>query len=268
VLKQRVLTAVILAAVLLGVLLWSPPPATVALFAVIILAGAWEWAGFIRGDSLALRLGYTALIAALLAATYVYALDGSGLTAVLSVAMLWWFVALVWVIAAPGHAPPWLAAVAGVLSLVPAWAALVYLCTRAPRGPEWALFALALTWAADTGAFFAGRLFGRTPLAPRVSPKKTWEGVAGGLVLSAVAAWVGARVFGVDALGVFVLLCVAVAALSIVGDLTESLLKRAAGLKDSGWLFPGHGGVLDRIDSVTAAAPSFLLGLLLLEIVA
>ena len=122
---------------------------------------------------------------------------------------------------------------------------------------------------ADTGAFFAGRWFGRVPLAPRVSPKKTWEGVLGGLARERRRR-LGRRRNGcsdVDAWP-FVITCVAVAALSIVGDLTESMLKRAAGLKDSGTLFPGHGGMLDRIDSVTAAAPALVFALIGLEVIA
>ena len=123
---------------------------------------------------------------------------------------------------------------------------------------------VALVWAADIGAYFAGRTFGRLKLAPRVSPSKTWEGVLGGLALSAAVAFFGAYWFGLDRTA-FVSMCLAVVLLSIVGDLTESMFKRYAGLKDSGSIFPGHGGVLDRIDSVTAAAPAFLLGLRWLE---
>ena len=129
------------------------------------------------------------------------------------------------------------------------------------------LFTLALVWAADTGAFFAGRWLGRVPLAPRVSPKKTWEGVFGGMVASALVAWFAANfLFTVD-VWPFVLTCVAVAAVSIVGDLTESMLKRAVGLKDSGSVFPGHGGMLDRIDSVTAAAPALVFALIGLQVI-
>jgi phosphatidate cytidylyltransferase len=129
------------------------------------------------------------------------------------------------------------------------------------------LFTLALVWAADTGAFFSGRWLGRVPLAPRVSPKKTWEGVIGGVILSGCVAWFASHWLPVGDAWPFVMTCVAVAALSIVGDLTESMLKRAAGLKDSGSLFPGHGGMLDRIDSVTAAAPALVFALLGLKIV-
>ncbi|MDX1496662.1 MAG: phosphatidate cytidylyltransferase, partial [Salinisphaeraceae bacterium] len=128
---------------------------------------------------------------------------------------------------------------------------------------------LVIIWAADTGAYFAGRAFGKNKLAPKVSPGKTWEGVAGGLACSALMAWLGGwyvfQLAGLAAAG-FVVLGLAVAGISVVGDLSESMFKRHAGVKDSGQIFPGHGGMLDRLDSLTAAAPCYLLGLLLLNI--
>ena len=124
------------------------------------------------------------------------------------------------------------------------------------------LFALVLVWVADIGAYFGGRRFGRVQLAPQVSPGKTWEGVLGAVLLSALVAIAGALWFHLP-LGTFLALCLAVVGFSIVGDLTESLLKRFAGVKDSGTLFPGHGGVMDRIDSITGAAPVLFLGLTL-----
>jgi phosphatidate cytidylyltransferase len=120
---------------------------------------------------------------------------------------------------------------------------------------------LILCWVADIGAFFVGRKFGRVRLAPAVSPGKTWEGVLGGVAVSALIAFVGSNWFGIP-WPMFVGLCLAAVAFSIVGDLTESLLKRFAGVKDSGKLFPGHGGVMDRIDSVTGAAPVLFFGLI------
>jgi phosphatidate cytidylyltransferase len=114
--------------------------------------------------------------------------------------------------------------------------------------------------AADIGAYFAGRQFGRSKLAPRVSPGKTWEGVIGGLAAAAAMAFIGVEWFEKNPVP-FMSLCAIVVVASIIGDLTESLFKRHAGLKDSGSILPGHGGVLDRVDSVTAAAPVFLVGL-------
>jgi phosphatidate cytidylyltransferase len=209
-----------------------------------------------------------AVALAMVACRYIYAYgDSPGFVRLMMmVAMAWWFVAFLWLCLAPARVNPLTATLAGLLSLVPCWLALVYV-TVTTQGTRWALFTLALVWAADTGAFFAGRWLGRVPLAPRVSPKKTWEGVLGGVFAGGVVAWVAATwLFAVD-VWPFVMTCVAVAALSIVGDLTESMLKRAAGLKDSGSLFPGHGGVLDRIDSVTAAAPALVFALISLKVI-
>lgn len=260
-LKQRVLTAVALVAVLLLVMLGLPPIATVWLITVLVLIGAWEWAGFLGTGALRSRFAFTGAVAvALLACLYGHVSFPGFVYAVMSVAVLWWIAAFLWVCLAPERVPPAAAALAGLLALAPCWLALVYV-TLTTGSARWVLFTLALVWAADTGAFFAGRWLGRVPLAPRVSPKKTWEGVIGGVIASALVAWAAAQfLFDVD-VAPFVVICVAVVALSIVGDLTESMLKRAVGLKDSGTVFPGHGGMLDRIDSVTAAAPALLFAL-------
>jgi phosphatidate cytidylyltransferase len=119
---------------------------------------------------------------------------------------------------------------------------------------------LIIVWAADIGAYFSGKRFGRVKLAPSISPGKTWEGVAGGL-LAVLLLVVGRGYWAGSDLAVLVPFCLAVAMISVVGDLTVSIFKRNAGVKDSGSLFPGHGGLLDRIDSVTAAAPLFALGI-------
>jgi phosphatidate cytidylyltransferase len=265
VLKERVLTALVLVAVLLGVMLGLPPVATVWLLTVLVLVGAWEWAGFIRTPSMGkggwpARLGFVVLIGVLLLTGWWFVLESAFMRPLMLVAVIWWFIAFLWILVAPDRVHPLAAAIAGVLALVPCWLALVYFATHTTPHAGWVLFTLALVWAADTGAYFAGRFLGKVPLAPRVSPKKTWEGVIGGLIVSGGVAAVGGSWLGVNGFP-FISLCVAVAAISVVGDLTESMLKRAAGLKDSGSIFPGHGGVLDRIDSVTAAAPTLALGL-------
>jgi phosphatidate cytidylyltransferase len=265
VLKERVLTAIALVVVLLGVMLGLPPVATVWLITLLVLVGAWEWAGFIRPDSLGVRAGFVTLVAALLYAGWQFVLGTAWMWYVMLAATAWWFIALLWIMLAPDRVNAATASLAGLLALVPCWLALVFLATQGVPAAGWVLFTLALVWAADTGAYFAGRLFGKVPLAPRVSPKKTWEGVLGGLVVGGLVATAASLWYGVLHWP-FIFLCVFVAAVSVVGDLTESMLKRTAGLKDSGSLFPGHGGMLDRLDSVTAAAPVLLFGLFCLGI--
>jgi len=151
---------------------------------------------------------------------------------------------------------------AGTLAIVPAWAALVLVHHGEPNGHRWLLTALAIVWAADSGAYFAGRAFGRRKLAPRISPNKTVEGLLGGLAAGLVVALGFGWLAGVAAADIGWLLLVAALAVlaSVLGDLFESLLKRHAGAKDSGSVIPGHGGVLDRIDGVLAALPVFALG--------
>jgi phosphatidate cytidylyltransferase len=265
VLKTRVITAVILAVVFVTVVLALPPAATVAMLTLIVLGGAWEWSAFVARSSRGVRLGYVAVIGAAMLGTWELCSGPGALDAVLGAAVAWWLVAFVWIVALPGRGGGWAAAVAGLCALVPAWLALVKLRLELPQGALWVLFTLVLVWVADIGAFFAGRRFGRLKLAPRVSPGKTWEGVFGGLALTLPVAWIGSGLFAVRP-AVFVPLCIATVAFSIVGDLTESLFKRHVGLKDSGTLIPGHGGVMDRIDSVTAAAPVLAFGLLTLGV--
>ena len=264
-LKTRIITAAILIGLLLVILFWLPPVATTIALTAAVLAGAWEWSAFVRLRTVPGRLLYVFAVAACLLALGQLTLAQPACLLVLIVALAWWIAALLWVVFAPRRAAGWSAAAAGILALVPAWVAMVRLRIDVPHGAQWLLYALCLVWAADIGAYAAGRSFGRTKLAPQVSPGKTWEGVFGGLVLAALVALGGSQWFAVPMLQ-FVPLCLGVVAFSIVGDLTESLLKRFAGLKDSGTLFPGHGGVMDRIDSLTSAMPVLLLGLMLLGV--
>lgn len=264
-LRTRIITAVVLVALLLAVVLWLPPIATLIVVTAVVLAGAWEWSAFLRSPAPALRVFYVGAVAVLLPLVWWFTSTTTGTRVVLAIAVLWWLVALLWVICAPRRAARWSAALAGLLALVPAWLALMRLRLDMSRGAQWMLFLLILVWVADIGAFFAGRRFGRMRLAPEVSPGKTWEGVIGGVAVSVLVAIAGSRWFGIPP-AVFVPLCLIAVAFSVVGDLTESLLKRFAGVKDSGTLFPGHGGVMDRIDSVTGAAPVLFFGLLALGV--
>lgn len=263
--KKRVATAAVLLAALLIVVLWLPAKATVVALTLVVLAGAWEWSAFLKLGRMWQRLLYVAVVAALLPLVWRYTEKPDGLKVVLQIAVVWWVIALGWVMFAPRLVSSSAAALAGILALVPAWIALARMRGDSQVGAEWVLFTLILVQVADIGAFFVGRRFGRRRLAPNVSPGKTWEGVVGGFIASGLIALIGSSRFGIP-LVQFLPLCLAVVAFSIVGDLTESLLKRFAGLKDSGRLFPGHGGVMDRIDSVTGAAPALFLGLLLIGV--
>jgi phosphatidate cytidylyltransferase len=256
-LKQRVVTAVVALVLLFTALYVLPETVTRLLIAAVILTGAWEWAAFVGLSGAGARFGYVALIAVLLGIVQFLLVPALISTSTVFVAALaWWFIALLWIFRFPTAVPRPLAAAVGAIALLPAWLALdiVY---RAD--PSWLLFMLIIVWAADVGAYFAGKQFGRVKLAPQISPGKTWEGVVGGLLLVAVFATLGAHYFG-RPLAVMLPFCLAIGMISVVGDLTVSIFKRAAGIKDSGRLFPGHGGLLDRIDSVTAAAPLFALG--------
>ena len=264
-LRKRVATAAVLIALLLAVLFWLPAVATVGLLTLVVLVGAWEWSAFVKLADPRLRGAYVGLVGLLLPFAWLATRHASGLEALLGAALLWWLAALVWIVAAPRRVSRWSAGLAGLLSLVPAWLALTRLRLQSAQGAEWVLFALLLVWMADIGAYFCGRRFGRRRLAPSVSPGKTWEGALAGLVASGAVAVAGSAWFGLP-LGPFLALCLGAVVFSIIGDLTESLLKRFAGMKDSGTLFPGHGGVMDRIDSVTGAAPVLLLGLTLLGV--
>jgi phosphatidate cytidylyltransferase len=256
-LRQRVLTALALGAIALLAVFLLPHGAMMAVLALLVIAGAWEWSAFPGFTHYSARLGYVALIALGVAGTWALGNVGADLSVLLYTAVMWWLVALAWIVIFPGAVSGASAGVAGLFVLIPAWLALVRLHEQAPA---LMLFLLLLVVAADVGAYFAGRQFGRNKLAPRVSPGKTWEGVLGGLAGAAIVAVIGVRFFTVPVVPFVGLSLVAVLA-SVVGDLTESLFKRHAGVKDSGSLLPGHGGVLDRVDSVTAAAPVFLVGL-------
>jgi phosphatidate cytidylyltransferase len=247
---------------LVGVVLFAlPPAATLVLILIAFLFGAWEWSAFVAPTRRGIRAAFVALIGLGMLVAWQATAGRGGLMALLAVAGVWWLVALLWITRGPGRAGPVLAAVAGVAALVPTAVALGRLRGVDPQGAGVLLFSLAVIMAADVGAYFAGHRWGRLKLAPRVSPGKTWEGVIGGLVASLLVAWGGATLFGWPPT-VIVPLALGAAAFSVVGDLMESLLKRHSGLKDSGHLLPGHGGVLDRIDSLTAGVPVFTLGLL------
>lgn len=266
-LAQRVCAALVLIPLVVVAVLWLPTAGFALLLATFALVGAVEWC---RVGQLpkGLHHGFIGAVALLLVAIYFTIQSALVLQGVLLVALVWWLLALLAVLGqqrgAALHCFDGSAAriAAGGLTLVPAWASLVWLHQDRPT---MVLFVLVLIWVADSAAFFVGRRFGRHKLASRVSPGKSWEGVAAGL-LAVVLLAVGVAMANKQTIASplsFIVLSLVVAIASVIGDLIESLFKRRAGVKDSGTLIPGHGGVLDRIDSLTAAGPCFAVGWLL-----
>ncbi|WP_462382144.1 phosphatidate cytidylyltransferase [Pseudomonas sp. Marseille-QA0892] len=258
-LKQRVLTALVLLPVALAGFFWLQGGAFALFVGVVVVLGAWEWArlaGWIAASS---RIGYAALVALLLLVLY-----GAPLLApvLLVVGVLWWGASTLLVLSFPDSAQYWSGritrAVIGLLILLPAWQGLVML-KQWPESTWLIIGVMVLVWAADIGAYFFGRAFGKRKLAPRVSPGKSWEGFMGGMLVSLVITLVVAitRDWTAGQTTLALLGAALVVAISVVGDLTESMFKRQAGVKDSSNLLPGHGGVMDRIDSLTAAVPVY-----------
>jgi phosphatidate cytidylyltransferase len=269
-LLQRTLTALLLAPLVILLILMAPTGVFAAIVGITFLAAMWEWTRLSGLKASLSRGGVLVLTAVLMALCWVVR-DGIAWPAIIGVGVAWWIVVGQWLRhfafgAAPTRENILMKLGAGLLVIVPAWVAAVTIHGAADRGNWWTMLALLIVWAADIGAYFSGRQFGRRKLAPTISPGKTWAGVYGAFVAGAIVAGVGGSLLGVTGgklVGLLVLSLFVVVA-SIVGDLFESLMKRHAAVKDSGNLFPGHGGLLDRLDSVFAAMPVFAAGMLLL----
>ena len=275
--KQRVLTALLLAPLALLAVFYLPLGSFALFVSVAFTLGAWEWSGFCGLANRKMRAVYTVLTAAILcglyylqpiALQYLFA-DTFTLTLVLA-GVIWWLLAVVLVLTYPRSQAfwagrDWLKALMGWLTLLPAWSAIVFV--RGIDYPQseftgaWLLFGLlGLVWAADIGGYIIGKPFGKNKLLPKVSPGKTLEGMLGGMLLvlllvSAIGYWKNWPA----QMPYWYLAAIVLTVLSVFGDLTESMFKRAAGKKDSGVFLPGHGGILDRIDSLTATAPLYAL---------
>jgi phosphatidate cytidylyltransferase len=276
-LKQRVITAVLIVGALLAALAYLSMPLLSLVFAIVVLLAAWEWSDLSGLSSKISRFAYVLGCAVLMAAVawktaLLDAVDQAEVKEIVVAAGLWWAIALLWVKSYPLSAglwgSRWMRAFMGLVVLIPAWLALSYL--RNLEGGVWLiLLVIALVAFADIGAYFVGRAFGNAKLAPAVSPGKSWAGFWGGLgtsTLLAVCLWFGLNKVlpGAIPIGLLPLLCLVTVTVlaSVLGDLLESMVKRHRGIKDSGHLLPGHGGIMDRIDSITAAAPVFALGMM------
>lgn len=248
--KLRLLTALVLVAVVLAILFWAPEPLALAFFALVAGLGAWEWGGF-AGGGIFWRAVFPVLVVA-----------GCGLLNLMPDLRppLWGIALAFWLVVVPcwffwrwplvGRIP---FLFIGFLLLLPTWGALARLYAL---GPARLLAVMGLVWVADIAAYLTGRVFGRHKLAPAISPGKTWEGAAGAVVAVQGYGFLMAALFALEVSPLsYAALLLLLTVVSIVGDLYESLIKRQVGIKDSSGLLPGHGGVLDRIDSLTSTLP-------------
>lgn len=271
-LKARLISAAIMVPLVVYGVLFLSSAVFSLLLAVVLLAASWEWSHMIPVASMPARVVYTAVIATLMWLLWQAGLL-PGIYPILLLAIVWWLWVLFWlsrpqILATASPLNTGLKMLAGVLVIMPAWASLTTLHATGESGPALTLMLLVMVWLADSGAYFAGRQWGKTRLAPAISPGKTWEGVYGGLLSSLVFAAVAGGLYSHSLTWtlMFMLVAAITVMFSVAGDLLESLLKRHSGIKDSGRIIPGHGGIFDRIDGLVAAAPMFLSGFLWLDL--
>ncbi len=271
-LKQRIATALVLAAIFLAVLFFAPWQGFALFTGLVFGLAAWEWANLSGYSSLFSRIVYTfitVIIAIVIATHNAWFFEDIYLKKILLGSGVWWALALLWVQGYPSSVilwrSKWVRALMGWSVLLPAWFACLYL-NHMENGDVAVLSVVLIVAAADIGAYFAGRAFGKHKLAPNVSPGKTWEGVLGGLLANTLLLFALMYLwdFPPQDWMLFAMLVFPASLVSVLGDLLESMVKRHRGIKDSGHILPGHGGVMDRIDGLVAAAPVFLLSLMLL----
>lgn len=266
-LKYRILTALVLIPITIFVLFYAPPPAFCILTALISLGAAWEWTNLMELKKNTARWLYLSIMLLLM----IYIAIEIPIPYLLVFAFVWWVFTIYLIYLYPRGREWWhkniiYRGLMGIFVIIPCWGAINFIRIQ-DDGVYALLYLFVLIWGADSAAYFIGKKWGKNKLAPAVSPGKTIQGLIGAMlasiIIAVLAAWLGRLPKETWAWGLVLSLLTVL--FSIVGDLFESMLKREAGLKDSGKLLPGHGGLLDRIDSLTAAAPIFALGGLLLS---
>jgi phosphatidate cytidylyltransferase len=278
VLKQRIITALILAPLALFAILYLPLFSFQIMIALVMGLGAWEWSSMSGMTRAFTKSAYAILVVVIcLVLSFMLPTDliwyqgqlNSLYTYILSLAAIWWVVSLAMIIAYPSYSSAWytskvLRGIFGFFTLIPTWVAVITLRTSLYDidpyyGASLIFYVLGIVWAADIGAFFVGVKFGKHKLRPEVSPGKTLEGLMGGVFASSAIIAFAAMHYQVDPSRIWlhILVGALTVGVSALGDLNESMFKRCAGIKDSGKLLPGHGGIMDRIDSLTAAFPVF-----------
>lgn len=262
-LLHRILTALALAVPVIWIILFQSTQILLLLLLLVALLSGYEWARLGGLESTFLRVAFAIVVALipwfLVEYFYQYALW------IVTLSVIWWFGIHFYLRKAvpvcKGFVFSPVKLVIGLL-VVPAAVLAMYKIHQAPQGGEWLLYGLMLVWVADIGAYFSGKKFGKIKLAPNISPGKTREGLWGAILATSLYSLIAGFYFELELkqMGFLLLLSLVLTVISVTGDLYESFLKRETGLKDSGNILPGHGGILDRIDSVLAAMPVFLLG--------
>lgn len=262
-LVQRVLTAIPLAAFVVWMIFFQPSPVFFYLVLAIVLISGYEWARLSGVQNIILKCLFAVIIAGVTYTVYHYL--PAYVNPLIDVAVIWWFAISYYLKVTTPKAVDTAFSPAKLLQafiILPAAALAMQHIHTLEQGATWLFYALSLVWVADIGAYFSGKRFGKNKLAPAISPGKTMEGVLGALLATSLYTFIISRYFELDLVTSLLLLALSVllTLISISGDLFLSFLKREAGLKDSGSILPGHGGILDRIDSVLAALPVFVVG--------
>ncbi len=280
-LKQRIITALILAPAAISAIFYLPLVYFAALLMVIIGIGAWEWGPLMGFATKSRRIGFAATTVILIAGIWSVVsphnlwIDPTQIheyaSALLWLAVAWWILSAFLMFSYPDSSGFWskhrsVRGVFGWLTLVPTWLAFMVIRTNdyqadTYHGAQLLMFLFLMVWSADIGAYFVGKTFGKNKLMPNVSPGKTLEGFLGGIVSACILVTIAAYLlaWNGEQITTALLVTVLITTVSVLGDLNESMFKRQAGVKDSGSILPGHGGILDRIDSLTATAPVFAL---------
>ncbi|EKO3571950.1 phosphatidate cytidylyltransferase [Vibrio metschnikovii] len=274
--KQRIITALLLAPLVIAGIFWLPQSGFILALGVVTLLGLWEWTQFVSSSS-----RYLALLPGLVVGAISYWLLVPQLSvlsalqpmhyAILVIGSLWWIVASGLAITYPKSRACWensnvVRHLFGVLTLLPFFWSVIFLRSEhivfdSYHGAKLVLYVCLIVWAADSGAYFSGKSFGKRKMAPAVSPNKTIEGLVGGVIAAMLVGWLCASWFNIQfaSTTIMLLTILVTVVISVLGDLVESMFKRVSGIKDSSKIIPGHGGILDRVDSLTAAFPVFAL---------
>ena len=270
-LKYRLLTAFLLGPLILWAI-YAMPENYFALFALVLVSlGAWEWSAF-AGWAQSSQRGIFFVLNVVLAAAILYFQNSNINTYIIFSSLFWWVICIPLLLSFPLQENNIIhnrlvKSLIGIVLLLGTLVSMTQIRNNPDYGSAFVLYVILIIWFADSGAYFAGRSLGKNKLIPNVSPGKTWEGVAGAFVATIIVAIISLNILNISSEHsiIFVIVTLVTVLYSIVGDLSESMFKRMAKIKDSGHILPGHGGILDRIDSLMSGLPVFLAGLWLME---